>query len=246
MKQVVALLGSNRKKNTYRLLMEIQSILEQYQIKLSIIELYHQNIKPCLGCEKCILQGKCVLHDDTEHVMQQLLEADGIILASPVYLQQVSGHLKTFFDRTCVWYHRPALTGKPILSIATTKGSGLNKTMSYLKSIAVQWGAVPAGTVGRSIFTQDKHISEKEVALFLKLIQNPQKHSPSLNQLINFEVQKAMALFINLLDRQYWEEHHWRSQPYFYCCKINPIYRLISHQIGKILQHKMKTPENIT
>lgn len=197
--------------------MEIQSILEQYQIKLSIIELYHQNIKPCLGCEKCILQGKCVLHDDTEHVMRQLLEADGIILASPVYLQQVSGQLKTFFDRTCVWYHRPALTGKPILSIATTKGSGLNKTMSYLKSIAVQWGAVPAGTVGRSIFTQDKHISEKEV-----------------------------ALFINLLDRQYWEEHHWRSQPYFYCCKINPIYRFISHQIGKILQHKMKAPENIT
>lgn len=244
MKKIVALLGSNRKKNTYRLLMEIQSILEEYQIKLSIIELYRRQITPCLGCEKCILQGKCVLHDDTEYIMQQLLEADGIILASPVYLQQVSGQLKTFFDRTCMWYHRPALTGKPVLSVVTTKGSGLNKTMSYLDSIAVQWGAVPAGTVGRSIFIQDKSISEKELFRFLKLIQNPQKHSPTLDQLINFEVQKAMAMSLNLLDKQYWEEQYWCRKPYFYCCKINPVNRFVSRQVGKILQQKMNVSKN--
>lgn len=46
MKQVVALLGSKRKKNTYRLLMEIKSILERHQIQLRIIELYKANIQP--------------------------------------------------------------------------------------------------------------------------------------------------------------------------------------------------------
>lgn len=96
MKQVIALLGSKRKKNTYRLLMEMQPILEKYQIQLRIIELYKENIQPCLGCEQCILRGNCVLQDDTPHIMQQLMEADGIILASPVYLQQVSGQIKTF------------------------------------------------------------------------------------------------------------------------------------------------------
>ena len=146
MKQVVALLGSRRKKNTYRLLSEIQEILKKHEIELHIIELCHCNVTPCAGCERCILQGQCMLNDDAADIMKRLSEADGIVLASPVYLKQVSGQLKTFFDRTCMWYHRPVLAEKPVLSVSTTKGSGLRKTLSYLSSIAVQWGAVPAGT----------------------------------------------------------------------------------------------------
>ena len=244
MKQVVALLGSRRKKNTYRLLMEMRPILESHQIKLHMIELYKENIRPCLGCEQCILRGSCVLQDDTARVMHQLVEADGIILASPVYLQQVSGQLKTFFDRTCVWYHRPALAGKPVLAVATTKGSGLRRTLAYLESMAVQWGAVPAGRVGRSIFTQDRPVSEKEVKTLIRLLQRPQEHTPTLNQLLNFEVQKAMALSLNQLDREYWEARHWNEQPYFCLRKVNPIYRQISRRFGIFLQRKMKAPRN--
>lgn len=114
-----------------------------------------------------------MLPDDTASIMQQLREADGIILASPVYLQQFSGQIKTFIDRTCVWYHHPILTGKPVFAVATTKGSGLRKTLFYLESMAVQWGAIPAGRVGRSIFTQDQPVSEKEVTKLIQLLQRP-------------------------------------------------------------------------
>ena len=241
MKQVIALLGSKRKKNTYRILIEIQRILENHNIKMSIIELYSEHIEPCLGCEHCILEGNCVINDDTTQIMNKLINADGIILASPVYLQQVSGQLKTFFDRTCMWYHRPILTKKPILSVATTKGSGLKKTLSYLESITVQWGAIPAGKVGRTIFTQDKHISEEQISKFIKLIDEPQKHIPNLNQLINFEIQKAMALYLNNLDREYWEKKNWDKQSYYYTAKINLISKYISHRIGKFIQDKIKT-----
>lgn len=244
MKQAVALLGSKRKKNTYRLLMELQPILERHQIELRIVELYHEKIQPCLGCEQCILRGSCVLQDDTAHIMRQLCEADGIILASPVYLQQVSGQIKTFFDRTCMWYHRPVLAGKPVLAVATTKGSGLQKTLSYLESMAVQWGAVPAGRVGRSIFTQDQPVSEKELKKWIRLLQRPQEHAPTLSQLFHFEVQKAMALSLNELDREYWEARHWNERSYFYPCKVNPIYRQISRRFGAFLQHKIKGPKN--
>ena len=244
MKQVVALLGSRRKKNTYRLLMEIQAILERHQIELRIIELYKENIQPCLGCEQCILRGNCVLQDDTAHIMRQLCEADGIILASPVYLQQVSGQIKTFIDRTCVWYHRPALAGKPVLAVATTKGSGLRKTLAYLESMAVQWGAVPAGRVGRSIFTQDQPVYEKELKKLIRLLQRPQEHVPTLSQLLNFEVQKAMVLSLNRLDREYWEARRWSEQSYFYPCKVNPICRQISRRFGMFLRQKMKAPQN--
>lgn len=218
--------------------------MERHQIELRVIELYKTNIQPCLGCEQCILRGNCVLQDDTASIMQQLQEADGIILASPVYLQQISGQMKTLIDRTCVWYHRPVLAGKPLLAVATTKGSCLQKTLSYLESMAVQWGAIPAGKIGRSIFTQDQPVSEKEVKKLIRLLQSPHEHTPTLNQLFNFEVQKAMALSLTQLDREYWEAQHWNEQPYFYLCKVNPIYRQISHRFGIFLQNKMKGPKN--
>lgn len=240
MKRVVALLGSNRRKNTYGLLSQVGQILEKHGTELTVVELYRKKIQPCLGCESCILRGKCVLEDDMGDIMQQLIEADGIILASPVYLQQVSGGMKTFFDRSCMWYHRPALAGKPVLALATTKGSGLKNTLNYLKSVAVQWGAIPAGAVGRSIFTQGRAVEEKEVAEFIRLLEQPQSFAPTLGQMMNFEVQKAMALSINQLDREYWIERRWTEQPYFFPCKINPLYRCISNMFGRFLQHKMK------
>ena len=152
---------------------------------------------------------------------------------------------ENIFDRTCVWYHRPALTGKPVLSVSTTKGSGLRKTLSYLSSIAVQWGAVPAGTLGRTIFNQSRPVSEKEVSEFIRLIQRPQNHSPSLSELINFEVQKAMALSLNPLDREYWEKKQWQDERYFYPCRVNKICGVISSAFGKFLQKKLNASGKI-
>ncbi len=240
MKKAVALIGTQRKRNTQRVLLEIKPYLEKNHIALEIIDLYGVTIQACIGCEQCILQGRCVLTDDVSDIMQRLLDADGIILASPVYLKNISGRLKTFLDRTCVWYHRPALIKKPVLAVATTKGSGLKATLSYLNSIAVQWGAIPAGKIGRSIFNENKSVTEKEVEPFIRLIQHPEKHVPNLNQLFNFEVQKAMALSLNDLDKNYWIEQNWANQPYFYPCKKNKISASVSHAFGKFLQKKMR------
>lgn len=240
MKKVVALLGSKRKKNTYRLLLEIKKILEENKIRMEIIELYRYDIQPCIGCDHCVCKGKCVLNDDTEKIMKYLLEADGIILASPVYLKTISGKLKLFLDRTCQWYHRPVLTAKPVLAVATTKGSGLKATLSYLEDIAIQWGAIAAGAVGRTIFTQNKQVSKKELSKFITLIYQPQTYSPTFKQLLDFEIQKSMALYLNGLDRQYWTERQWTDKKYFYRCRVNSFYCCITNAIGKIIRKKLK------
>ena len=73
------------------------------------------------------------------------------------------------------------------------------------------------------------------------MIDEPQKHIPNLNQLINFEIQKAMALYLNNLDREYWEKKNWDKQSYYYTAKINLISKYISHRIGKFIQDKIKT-----
>ena len=72
MKKVVALLGTKRKINTYKLLLNIKDLLADHDIELEIIELYNYDIKDCIGCETCILTGKCVLQDDTASIMDRV------------------------------------------------------------------------------------------------------------------------------------------------------------------------------
>lgn len=239
MKKVVALLGSKRKVNTYKLLIKIKDLLAKSDTELEILELYQYDIKSCVGCDICVLKGNCVLKDDVSQIMDTLSKADGIILASPVYLQQVSGKMKTFFDRTCSWYHRPVLTAKPVLCVATTKGSGLKATLSYMENVASQWGAITAGSVGRSIFNLQKPITAKEISKFSILLNTPQKYSPTLNQLIGFEVQKSISGHLNGLDTEYWKKMNWMDKPYFYSCKVNPLKRAVSGLVGYVMRKNM-------
>ena len=239
MKKVIALHASKRKANTYKLLVQIQQQLAQNNVEVEIVSLYDYNIQDCFGCEKCILHGGCVQHDDVELLMNKLAAADGIILSSPVYLQQVCGKLKTFIDRTCKWYHRPVLYTKPVLCVATTKGSGLKLTLSYLQNVAVQWGAMPAGSIGRTI--QNIHFApkKKELSGFVKLLQAPQRYRPPLNSLVNFEVQKALAKYLTGLDTSYWNEKGWNTKSYYFQCRPNRFKCILSGALGSVLQRRM-------
>ena len=239
MKKVVALHASRRKVNTYKLLLQLQQVLAGHEAEVEILSLYDYNLKDCVGCEKCILRGECIHQDDAQLLMDKMAAADGIILSSPVYLKQVTGKLKGFIDRTCKWYHRPVLYGKPVLCVATTKGSGLKSTLSYLQSVAIQWGAMPAGRIGRSIRNIDSVVTKKELSEFAWLLNAPQKYRPALNTLIEFEVQKALAKYIGGLDESYWKEKGWDTKVYFTQCSPNRLKCFISRMFGAILQRGM-------
>jgi len=239
MKKVIAINSSKRKKNTYNILLEVKRILIDYDIDVEIVSLFDLDINECLGCEACILKGNCVINDDMDSLLTKLVNADGIILSSPVYLRQVSGKMKTFIDRTCAWFHRPELTGKPILSITTTKGSGLNETLKYLNSISEQWGAISGGKIGRNIRNINKEIELKEINEFITLIKNPDKYRPSLKNLINFEVQKSLAKHLLQVDFDYWQARGWNQQSFYYQCNINPINKFIAVAFGKFLRRQM-------
>src|SRR5512133_669584 len=58
------------------------------------------DIRPCRGCFACSEKGLCPQKDGMDGVVERMLAADGIILASPVYFGLVSGQLKTMMDRT--------------------------------------------------------------------------------------------------------------------------------------------------
>lgn len=238
--KVLAINSGRKNGNTYQLLVQIQCILSEEKIDLEIINLHDYNILPCIGCEVCLLKGNCNRKDDVETIKNKIIDSDALILASPVYLRSISGILKTFVDRTCTWYHRPVLYGKPILSVSTTKGSGLKYTLRYLEDIGVQWGMLPSGKIGRSIINIHKPIDPRECRLFIKNIRLTKiEHRPPFKSIIEFNVQKALSNANIQLDAEYWLKKGWDKSNYFYRCKINIFKRLCGSFIFLLLNQIM-------
>ena len=71
-----------------------------------IIRLFDMNIKPCIGCEKCVYdrfhggQGDCIIkNDDIPFFMDRLMESDGVIVGAPCYSSRPPGYLLMIQDR---------------------------------------------------------------------------------------------------------------------------------------------------
>nr|WP_307992381.1 flavodoxin family protein [uncultured Niameybacter sp.] len=243
MKRVVAINGSKRKENTYGVIKKIEKILNDKNIEVEIINLFDYEIKDCIGCVKCIEKENCVYkeRDEVTKIMEKLEGCDGIILATPVYLRNISGKLKTFIDRTCVWYHRPTLYGKPILCIATTAGSGLKATLNYLEDVVKQWAAVPAGRIGVSLRTINNDIESKTLKQFIKFIEEgTSTYKPSLSTLMDYQVQKVLAMKILQSDKAYWVQQGWDKSTFFIDCRIHIGKRILANGFYKLLSTVIK------
>lgn len=239
-KKVIAINSSRRKQNTYSLLIKLKEELRSKNIEVDIINLFDYTVKDCLGCEQCLRGKNCPHKDDADVLMEKLKEYDGIILSSPIYMGGASGKLKVFIDRTCRWFHRPELVGKPVLLVATTAASGLKETLKYLEKTAVQWGAFPAGSIGRTVSSLNNPISSKEYDNFVShLFIEKKKYNPSMNQLIFFQVQKVLAEKILPIDKTYWEEKDWINKLYYFDCSMNPFNKTVAKGFYKMLSKKV-------
>ena len=59
------------------------------------------DIAPCTGCVACGYEGPCVQHDDMDALRKQILAADMLVLATPLYYYGMTAQLKTVIDRFC-------------------------------------------------------------------------------------------------------------------------------------------------
>ncbi len=240
MKKVLLVNSSWRKKTTYGVLKQIAEVLNQRGIETDILHLSEFDLQPCRGCELCILRGQCHLQDDFHEIESKLREADGIVLSSPVYLRQISGILKIAIDRTCSHYHRPILVGKPIFSCVSTNASGAKASLQYLKDITIQWGAIPAGEVAVKRNGIEANELEAKLERFLLLIRRPKElDRPSWKRVLDFQVQKVLALQILLQDRPYWEQQGWSSRDYYYENQLSWIKKKMGHLFYQVLAKKM-------
>lgn len=64
-----------------------------------------KKINYCTGCGACVSRGKgCSQKDDMAEILEKMLAADVIVMATPVYFYTMCGQMKTLIDRTCARY----------------------------------------------------------------------------------------------------------------------------------------------
>jgi len=96
-----AIVGSSRRhQNTEQLVDYMIEALRTIDRDVEKILLAHDQIITCDACEACLRTGYCHIEDETADVINRLHDAEGIILASPTYHQNMSAQMKAFLDRT--------------------------------------------------------------------------------------------------------------------------------------------------
>ena len=104
--KVVAFNGSARKdSNTAILIKRVFGELEKEGVETELIQLAPKPLRGCLACYKCWINAdkRCVqTKDDLNKYVEKMVDADGIILGSPVYVASVSSEMKALIDRACM------------------------------------------------------------------------------------------------------------------------------------------------
>jgi multimeric flavodoxin WrbA len=100
--KVLAINGSARgtKGNTQILLDTVGKALKEKKIDFEIIVLADKKLNPCKACGGCAGKKKCVQDDDINAIYQKMVEADGIVLGSPVYFGNVTSRMQMLIERT--------------------------------------------------------------------------------------------------------------------------------------------------
>jgi multimeric flavodoxin WrbA len=101
--KVIAFNGSARRNgNTAILIRKVFSELQDVGIETEMIQLAGKTIRGCTACRKCFdnKNQRCAIDDDcVNECIEKMLEADGIILASPTYFADVTAEMKALIDR---------------------------------------------------------------------------------------------------------------------------------------------------
>jgi multimeric flavodoxin WrbA len=99
----------------------------------SRILLGEQRIAPCLGHDSCADHEACPLGDDAAAVLERVYSAAGLILATPVYYENVSAQMKALMDRSVFRFsHGLWLRAEVVGLMAVTAETGLDDALDAM------------------------------------------------------------------------------------------------------------------
>jgi multimeric flavodoxin WrbA len=136
---VVAVLGSPRRKgNCAAVVGAALAELEAIGVAVEIIHLSAHDIRYCMGHDDCADRECCAIRDDAPALLDRVFAADGLILASPVYADDVTGQMKVFIDRACHPYARDRrMAAHTIGLVSVADSTGLDDVLATFKRALV-------------------------------------------------------------------------------------------------------------
>jgi multimeric flavodoxin WrbA len=147
--KIISLLGSPHglRGNTGRLLRLVLDGAEAAGAQTETIVVKGDLVKPCLACDTCHKKGVCPQDDGFEGLKAKILSADGLILASPNYINSVSAQLKAFLDRCCGVIHCLGFEGRYGAAVVTSGGPDEAPIAEYMNRFLLTTGIRPVGAV---------------------------------------------------------------------------------------------------
>jgi multimeric flavodoxin WrbA len=141
--KVLGLFGSPRRGgNTEILLEEALKGAEKEGAEIERLYLNDLDITPCTECHGCDETGSCVILDDMQKIYTKLLEADVIILASPIFFYGVTAWAKTVIDRSQALWAKKYLVNDPSLGKRGKRRKGFFISVGATKGQKVFEGAI--------------------------------------------------------------------------------------------------------
>jgi multimeric flavodoxin WrbA len=228
--KVTVLNGSMRHGSTWHCMDLIRQEIEKYET-VEMKEFFFPRDMPhfCTGCFSCISNGEdtCPHASYMNPIVDAILEADLVILTSPVYGMDVSGQMKSLLDHLCfMWMsHRPhpKMFHKVGLTISTTAGAGLGHTTKTMKNSLVFWGVkkvfsfrFPVSAMKwRDVSHKKREKIDRETkalgSKLVKAVQNNRTFPKPLFRSFFFKMMVGMQKKNdwNPTDRKHWESQGW-------------------------------------
>ncbi|MDK2858518.1 MAG: hypothetical protein PWQ89_1637 [Verrucomicrobiota bacterium] len=213
--KILAICGSPRgkKSQTKALTEKLLEGATTAGAAVELVDLSKMRIEFCLGCEKCHEGGDCILNDDGQAILAKILEADGLVLASPVYLNHVTAQMKALLDRTSHFVHCLRLMGRYMAAVTTSGGGGGAEVHAWLRNYSATVGAQCVGGVDADVPLQDSDFAGA-VTLGKELVSAIQENKAYPDQLQIIEAQKKRfgQLIARHKDQWPYEHEYWRNK----------------------------------
>ena len=136
MKKIIIIDGGPRKIfNTASMLQKFAegATAVSNEIEVKTVRLYDLDYKGCMSCMACKIKGRasnvCKFKDALTPVLEEIAQADGLVLGSPIYFGDVTGQMRTFLERLAFpWlsyndYSMTAPKRMPVLLVETMNGT---------------------------------------------------------------------------------------------------------------------------
>jgi multimeric flavodoxin WrbA len=203
---------------------QMEAIAARHDEPLEFETLYvaHMDIQMCRGCRTCFDRGedRCPLNDDVPATKAKIDEADAVILASPVYVNDVNGIAKNWIDRLAYVCHRPAFAGKCAYLVATVADSPTSHALRTMNVALRTWGFHIVGQAGYKmgpLMPQDEVENRfqgetaRVAGVLFQAIRQRSFTRPSFLSLMMFKVQQLawQGAAPGSIDYAYWQDRGW-------------------------------------